>query len=136
MDYSLRPLTPFCLLFDRFFFLYITLIPTMIRKYASHSILRRPSRRIRLLALVLFFVAAIWSFTIKSSSPYSRKENIERDFPLTYRYVHSFNGRGGGKSDIPRSCAVRNAHNANLGIKHGTSLQIGLMHTVNNRKTW
>ncbi|KAH7259450.1 uncharacterized protein BKA55DRAFT_724567 [Fusarium redolens] len=67
----------------------------MTCKYVMHSVFLRPPRRIRLFAFMLFFVAAIWPFTIKLPSPYSLKKDIAGDYPLIYRYVHSFNGTGG-----------------------------------------
>lgn len=75
-----------------------------------HGVFLRPSRRVRVFAFLFFFVAATWTFTVKSRSLCSAEEAIARDYPLIYRHVHSFNGTGGGKSDISKSFTVGNAH--------------------------
>ncbi|EXL96341.1 hypothetical protein NOF04DRAFT_9631 [Fusarium oxysporum II5] len=67
----------------------------MTRKNVLHGVFLRPSRRVRVFAFLFFFVAATWTFTIKSRSTCSVEEDIARDYPLIYRHVHSFNGTGG-----------------------------------------
>ncbi|KAG5655090.1 hypothetical protein KAF25_000213, partial [Fusarium avenaceum] len=74
----------------------ITFVSIMTRKHSIHGVFLRPSRRIRLLAFVSFFIAATWTLLITSPLPCSPEKDIARDYPLIYRHIHSFNGTGGG----------------------------------------
>lgn len=104
----------------------------MTHQYVLPVVFLRPSRRIRLLAFLSFFVTATWTFITRSSIACSQEKDIAREYPLVYRHIHSFNGTGGGKSDIPTWHTPKNARNANTETKHGISLHIGLI--LNNRK--
>ncbi|VZI13447.1 unnamed protein product [Fusarium fujikuroi] len=67
----------------------------MAHQYVLPVVFLRPSRRIRLLAFLSFFVTATWTFITRSSIVYSQERDIAKEYPLVYRHIHSFNGTGG-----------------------------------------
>ncbi|CZR48107.1 uncharacterized protein FPRO_12717 [Fusarium proliferatum ET1] len=67
----------------------------MAHQYVLPVVFLRPSRRIRLLAFLSFFVTATWTFITRSSIVCSQERDIAREYPLVYRHIHSFNGTGG-----------------------------------------
>lgn len=69
----------------------------MTRKFTLFSVLLRPSRYIRLLALSLLFITASWPVAIKLPIIRSHNGNIEKDYPLIDQHIYSSNGTGGGK---------------------------------------
>ncbi|KAF5620277.1 ankyrin repeat domain protein [Fusarium sp. NRRL 52700] len=67
----------------------------MTLQYLKHGALLRPSRRMRLLALLSFFIAATWTFIIQLPIARYQIREIAIEYPLVYRHIHSFNGTGG-----------------------------------------
>ncbi|QPC63324.1 hypothetical protein HYE67_005555 [Fusarium culmorum] len=67
----------------------------MTRKFTLFSVLLRPSRYIRLLALSLLFITASWPVAIKLPIIRSHNGNIEKDYPLIDQHIYSSNGTGG-----------------------------------------
>ncbi|EKJ72510.1 hypothetical protein FPSE_07391 [Fusarium pseudograminearum CS3096] len=72
----------------------------MTRKFTLFSVLLRPSRYIRLLALSLLLITVSWPFAIKLPVIRSHKGNIEKDYPLINQHIHSSNGTGGGMRSL------------------------------------
>ncbi|WXC64529.1 hypothetical protein SNK03_010339 [Fusarium graminearum] len=95
----------------------------MTRKFTLFSVLLRPSRYIRLLALSLLFITASWPVAIKLPIIRSHNGNIEKDYPLIDQHIYSSNGTGGANSWNPKILPwVELWLEASINLEHGPAM--------------